>query len=147
MRSWLSSWRFLLSRRWVLFFLAIIVVGYGTWWLGEWQFGRLHDRKERNAIVVANEDRAPIPVTDVLEPGREVPETDEYRLVTATGTYDVEDTVVVRYRTREGAPGVEVVVPPRGGRRHHGRGGPGLVRHRGPGDQARGACPPRRPAR
>ena len=30
---------------------------------------------------------------------------------TATGTYDVEDTVVVRYRTRDGASGVDVVVP------------------------------------
>lgn len=111
MRTWLASWRFLLSRRWVLFFLAILVVGYGTWWLGEWQFGRLHDRKERNAIVVANEDRTPAPVTDVLAPGREVAESDEYRLVTATGRYDVEDTIVVRYRTRDSAPGVEVVVP------------------------------------
>ncbi len=111
MRSWLSSWRFLLSRRWVLFFLAVVVVGYGTWWLGEWQFGRLHDRKERNAIVVANEDRTPVPVTDVLAPGRAVAESDEYRLVTATGRYDVADTVVVRYRTRDSAPGVEVVVP------------------------------------
>ncbi|HVK29233.1 MAG TPA: SURF1 family protein [Nocardioides sp.] len=111
MRSWLASWRFLLSRRWVLFFLAIIVVGYGTWWLGEWQFGRLEDRKERNAIVVANEDRTPIPVTDVLAAGRPVPEEDEWRLVTATGVYDAAETVVVRYRTRKGAPGVEVVVP------------------------------------
>lgn len=111
MRSWLSSWRFLLSRRWVLFLLAIVVVGYGTWWLGEWQFGRLQDRKERNAVVVANEDRTPVPVADVLAPGRRVAEKDEWRLVTATGVYDVADTVVVRYRTREGAPGVEVVVP------------------------------------
>lgn len=95
----------------MLFFLAIVLVGYGTWWLGEWQFGRLEDRKERNAIVVANEDRTPIPVTDVLAPGRPVPETDEWRLVSATGVYDAAETIVVRYRTRKGAPGVEVVVP------------------------------------
>ncbi|QSR26534.1 hypothetical protein CFH99_12960 [Nocardioides aromaticivorans] len=107
----MASWQFLLSRRWVLFFLAIIVVGYATWWLGEWQFGRLEDRKERNAYVVANESREPIPVTDVLAPGKDVAESDEWRLVTATGVYDAEETVVVRYRTRKGAPGVEVVVP------------------------------------
>ncbi|WP_308281375.1 SURF1 family protein [Pimelobacter sp. 30-1] len=111
MRSLLSSWRFLLSRRWVLFFLAIILLGYGTWWLGEWQFGRLEDRKERNAVVVANEDRDPVPVDEVLAPGRPVAETDEWRLITATGEYDAENTVVVRYRTRKSAPGVEVVVP------------------------------------
>lgn len=111
MRSWLASWRFLLSRRWILFFLAIILLGYGTWWLGEWQFGRLEDRKERNAIVAANEDRTPIAVSEVLAPGRPVPEEDEWRLVTATGVYDAAETVVVRYRTRKSAPGVEVVVP------------------------------------
>jgi cytochrome oxidase assembly protein ShyY1 len=109
--SWLSSWRFLLSRRWVLFFLAIIIVGWATWWLGEWQFGRLEDRKERNAVVRANEDRAPADVSEVLAPGRRVAEDDEWRVVTATGEYDRDDTVVVRYRTRNGYPGVEVVVP------------------------------------
>jgi cytochrome oxidase assembly protein ShyY1 len=36
---------------------------------------------------------------------------DEWRVVSATGTYDVDDTVIVRYRTREGASGVDVVVP------------------------------------
>ena len=95
----------------MLFFLAIIVLGYGTWWLGEWQFGRLEDRKEHNAVVRANEDRAPVPVGEVLAPGRPVADSDEWRLVTATGEYDTANTVVVRYRTREGAPGVEVVVP------------------------------------
>lgn len=95
----------------MLFFLAIILLGYGTWWLGEWQFGRLEDRRERNAVVAANEDRTPVPVTDVLAPGRAVPEEDEWRLVTATGVYDAAETVVVRYRTRKSAPGVEVVVP------------------------------------
>ncbi|WP_237111512.1 SURF1 family protein [Nocardioides sp. WS12] len=111
MRSWLASWRFLLSRRWVLFFLAILLVGYATWWLGEWQFGRLEDRKERNTIVSANENRDPVPLAEVLAPGRAVQEADEWRLITVTGEYDVDDTVVVRYRTRKSAPGVEVVVP------------------------------------
>ena len=36
---------------------------------------------------------------------------DEWRLVKATGSYDTDDTVVVRYRTRQGESGIEVVVP------------------------------------
>ncbi|MBS4753910.1 SURF1 family protein [Nocardioides sp. zg-ZUI104] len=111
MRSFLSSWRFLLSRRWGLFFLAVLVVAGGTWWLGEWQFGRLEDRKDSNAVVRANEERAAVQVSEVLAPGRAVAKDDEWRLVTATGKYDVDDTVVVRYRTRKSQPGVEVVVP------------------------------------
>ncbi|WP_435768680.1 SURF1 family cytochrome oxidase biogenesis protein [Nocardioides sp. SYSU DS0651] len=111
MRDWLASWRFLVSRRWLLFFLAVLAVGYGTWWLGEWQFGRLEDRRDRNAAVRANEDRTPVPVDQVLAPGEPVAPDEEWRLVSATGEYDAEDTVVVRYRTRDGMPGVEAVVP------------------------------------
>ncbi|TYL56032.1 SURF1 family protein [Nocardioides sp. BGMRC 2183] len=112
MGAWLGSWRFLLSRRWVLFFLTIIVVGYATWWLGEWQFGRLEDRKDRNAIIRANETQDPASVNDVLAPGDPVAADEEWRVVTATGTYDVDDTVIVRYRTDDnGLPGVDAVVP------------------------------------
>ena len=50
---------FLLSRRWALFAIAMGVVAYGTWWLGEWQFDRLEDRKADNAVIRANEGRDP----------------------------------------------------------------------------------------
>jgi cytochrome oxidase assembly protein ShyY1 len=110
-REWLSSWRFLVSRRWILFFLTVIVLAYATWWLGEWQFGRLHDKRERNAIIETNEHHDPVPVDQVLAPGETVQETEEYKVVEATGTYDVDDTLVLRYRTRDGVPGVDVVVP------------------------------------
>ncbi len=105
------SLRFLLSRRWALLALAVAVIAYGSWWLGEWQFDRLEERKDRNAVIRVNEEREPAPVEDVLTPGGAVADTDEWRVVTATGEYAVDDTVVVRYRTREGAAGVDVVVP------------------------------------
>lgn len=105
------SFGFLLSRRWLLFAVAIVVLAWGTWWLGQWQFDRLEDRKQSNAVVRANEDKAPTPVADVLAPDRRVPPDEEWRVVTATGTYAVEDTVRIRYRTRDGAPGVDIVVP------------------------------------
>jgi cytochrome oxidase assembly protein ShyY1 len=105
------SFGFLLSRRWLLFAVAIAVLAWGTWWLGQWQFDRLEDRKQSNAVVRANEDKAPTPVSNVLAPDREVPDDEEWRVVTATGSYDVDDTVIIRYRTRDGASGVDVVVP------------------------------------
>ena len=107
----MRSWAFLLSRRWVLFALTVAALVAGTVWLGNWQFDRLTDRKADNAVVRANEVKDPAPVADVLAPGRPVREDDEWRLVEATGTYAVEDSVVVRYRTRDGASGVDVVVP------------------------------------
>lgn len=107
----MRSLRFLLSRRWIIFFLVVTALAYAAWWLGEWQFGRLHDRKDSNAVIERNEDAAPAPVADVLAPGRPVAADDEWRRVTATGTYAVDDTVIVRYRTRDSDPGVDVLVP------------------------------------
>ncbi len=107
----MRSFRFLLSRRWLLFAVTVALLAYATWWLGEWQFHRLEDRKESNAVVRANEDKPPAPVADVLAPGQEVADAEEWRVVSATGTYVVGDTVVIRYRSREGSSGVDVVVP------------------------------------
>ncbi len=105
------SLRFLASRRWVLFALAVVALAYLAWILGEWQFGRLDDRRAHNAIVERNEGAQPAPVGSVLARGRPAAESDEWRLVTATGTYEPDDTVIVRYRTRDGIAGVDVVVP------------------------------------
>ena len=107
----MRSWRFLVSRRWLLFAAIVVLLCYAAWWLGQWQFHRLDDRKASNAVVRANEDRDPARVGDVLAPGRAVAEDDEWRQVTATGTYDADQTVIVRYRTRDGASGIDVVVP------------------------------------
>jgi len=105
------SLRFLVSRRWIVFFVVVVVLAYATWWLGRWQFHRLADRQQDNAVVERNEGAAPVAVGDVLAPGREVDPVDEWRVVTATGTYVADETVIVRYRTREGSSGVDVVVP------------------------------------
>ena len=107
----MRSLSFLVSRRWILFAIIVALLAYFAWWLGEWQFHRLEDRKERNSIVERNESAAPVPADSVLSTSRSVSATSEWTRVTATGTYDVEHTVQVRYRTYEGNSGVEVVVP------------------------------------
>jgi cytochrome oxidase assembly protein ShyY1 len=105
------SFGFLLSRRWILFALVVAVLAYAAWWLGGWQFRRLEDRKADNTVVRTNEHRAVTSVDEVLSPDRDPSEQDEWRVVSATGTYDAARTVVIRYRTRDGAQGVDVVVP------------------------------------
>ena len=108
----MASWRFLLSRRWVVFTLVVVLLAYATWWLGEWQFGRLADRKHDNAVIRTNEARTPVPVDRVLSVGHPVGSGQEWRRITATGTYDTGNTVVVRYRTgQDGESGIDVVVP------------------------------------
>lgn len=102
---------FLLSRRWILFGIVVVLLAWLAWFLGEWQFHRLEERKDRNAIVERNTNAEPVPVDEVLAVGRAVSAQDQWRRVEATGVYDVDETVVVRYRTRDGASGVDVVVP------------------------------------
>ena len=107
----MRSPRFLLSRRWIAFALVVVVLAYAAWWLGEWQFRRLEERKASNEVVRTNEHLPVTPVGEVLGPDRDPAASDEWRVVSATGTYDPAHTVVVRYRTREGAQGIDVVVP------------------------------------
>ena len=131
--------RFLVSRRWIAFALVVVFLAWVAWRLGEWQFDRLEDRQDRNAIIERNEEAGAAP--DRRGDGARdatSPRDDEWRIVEATGTYAVEDTVIVRYRTREGAAGVDVVVPARAGRRLQRAGRPRLVRHRQPRRHHRG---------
>ena len=103
--------RFLLSRRWVLFGLAVVVLALGCFRLGEWQFDRLHDREQRNDWTRTNLAAEPAPVEDVLSVDQQVATEREWRRVRATGEYDAAGTVVVRYQTREGRSGVDLVTP------------------------------------
>jgi len=103
--------RFLVSRRWIAFALVVVGLAWVAWRLGEWQFHRLEDRQEQNATIERNESAGADPIEAVMAPGEPVTDAEEWRIVEATGTYAVEDTVIVRYRTREGAAGVDVVVP------------------------------------
>ena len=159
--------RFLLTRRWILFLLAVVVLALGCVRLGEWQFHRLHDREQRNAWAERNMGADPAPVGDVLAVGTVVPQSQEWRQVTVSGTYDAAETVVVRYQTRDGQSGRRPGHPaahrrrsgrPRGprlgadGEHRHAPGGPapapagrGRGRRLGAGGRHRRQHPGRRP--
>ncbi len=95
----------------MLFFVAVVALAYLAFRLGEWQFHRLEDREQSNAITERNLAAAPVPVEKVLAVAEPVSEQEEWRHVTATGHYADDQTVVVRYQTRDGQSGVDVVTP------------------------------------
>lgn len=107
----MPSLRFLLSRRWLLFAVIVALLAYATLLLGQWQWHRLTAKKAGNAIIHTNQQAAPRPVDQLLQPGVEPPDSAQYAVVSAVGTYDVSHTIVVRYQTRDGDAGVDVVVP------------------------------------
>ncbi|HSE54425.1 MAG TPA: SURF1 family protein [Nocardioidaceae bacterium] len=103
--------KFLFSRRWILFALAVAFLAFVAFRLGEWQFHRLEDRESENAVIERNLRADPVPVEDVLAEGRPVAPEDSWRRVTASGQYVEDETIVVRYQTRDGQSGVDVVTP------------------------------------
>ena len=113
------------TRRWALFAVTVVVLAYGCLLLGQWQFHRLRERESTNARTEANLAAPPTRVDRVLQPGREAPAGDEWRRVTATGRYLGDQSVVIRYQTRNGSSGVDVVTPLRT------EGGPLLLVDRG----------------
>lgn len=103
--------RALLTRRWILFALVVIGFAYLAFRLGEWQHHRLETRRASNAQTETNLAAKPVPATTVMSVGSEPAQADEWRTVRATGAYDDSGTVLIRYQTRNGQLGVDVVTP------------------------------------
>ena len=103
--------RFLLSSRWIGFAIFVVLLAAVCVRLGFWQFERLDHRLAQNKVIAAHFKTPPVELSRALTPGEEVDDESEWTRVTATGTYDVEHQVTVKFSTRDGAPGVDVVTP------------------------------------
>ena len=104
-------YRFLLSARWIGFAVFVILLAALCTRLGFWQLHKLELRLDRNDIITAHFGADPVALDSVLSPGDEVDRTTEWTRVTAVGTYDLEHQLTVKFTTRDGAPGVDVVTP------------------------------------
>lgn len=99
--------RFLLSSRWIGFALFVVLLSAICVRLGLWQFDRLDHRLAQNKVISAHFKKDPVE----LPRGLKVDDSTEWTRVTATGTYDADHQVTVKFTTRDGAPGVDVVTP------------------------------------
>jgi len=104
--------RVLLTRRWILLsvlFVALVLVMYR---LGLWQFHRWQQTKRDNHRISRAVHAEPVGIETLTAPGRTVPESERYRPVTVTGTYDAAHQFVVRRRTsNDGDIGYFLVTP------------------------------------
>jgi cytochrome oxidase assembly protein ShyY1 len=87
------------------------VLAVVCWRLGEWQFDRLQERRADNRVIERNLEAPAADVAQVMSADHDLPRTAQWRAVTASGEYDVDQQVLVRYQTRDGRPGVDVVTP------------------------------------
>lgn len=106
-----SALRLFVTRRWLLRFVAGLLLATGCVLLGLWQLDRNEQRTARNAIVEANVDAAPVPIDDIIAPDAAVTETLEWRTVTVRGAYDPDRQLRLRLRPVDGERGVHALVP------------------------------------
>jgi cytochrome oxidase assembly protein ShyY1 len=109
----MSRYRFALRPRWILSHVLILLLVILMINLGFWQLRRLHGRRAYNASVRANETQPAQPVEDVLHVGdsMSVGHDLNFRRVSATGTYDTSNEIIVRSRTLNSTPGVWALTP------------------------------------
>ncbi len=105
--NWRAVPRLLLSGRWRWATLVILAAALVMLRLGVWQLDRLAQRRAENARVEARLNEPPIALTgDPLNPAQ-----DEYRRAVVRGTFDNEQSVLLRNRARQGAPGAHLLTP------------------------------------
>ncbi|MBB6345980.1 SURF1 family cytochrome oxidase biogenesis protein [Nonomuraea muscovyensis] len=102
-------YRFLLTPRWIALHVVVLLVIPAFVLLGRWQFGRFEERSANSDRVTANLAAPPVPVESLAGPVAE--EDDRYRAVTASGSYDAAQGLLVRRRPQEGRPGFYVLTP------------------------------------
>ena len=103
--------RFLLTRRWLTFAVVVVLLSYGAYLLGQWQFHRLAETKAANASIRTNLKATPVPLTSAVRVGGAVGPDQEWLRVTMSGRYQPSDNVLIRYQTRDGRSGVDIVTP------------------------------------
>lgn len=95
--------------RWTALILFVAILGTVFVNLGEWQLRRLHDRRDRNSITVANEAKPVRPFGEVFN--HPLVQADEWQRVEARGVFDGQHQFVVRYRSIGDSPSYSVVTP------------------------------------
>jgi len=82
--------------------------------LGFWQRARYLERTEQADRIEERATQPPVPIATVVPPGAtaaSLPESAEFTRVSATGTFDVANEILIRNRSYAGAPGSWVLTP------------------------------------
>lgn len=106
-----ASWGFAFSRRWLGYLAFAIVFAIACGCLSAWQLARSKEAAAANALISANFDSRPVPLTDELTSLDAFSADQQWKRVSVTGTYVRDQELLVRNRPFNGGPGFEVLTP------------------------------------
>jgi len=102
----------MLTRRWVIGHVIVVLIVGGCVVAGFWQLDRLRQRRATNTRIEAQESMPPIELASLrASTGADDPEGLEYRRVQVTGRYDVAREVVLIGRTLGENDGNNLLTP------------------------------------
>ena len=93
------------ATRWLTWISLATVFATACWFLSQWQFARAEEVQKANEIVLANYDRTPVALEELLPQESSWKKTIEYRQVKVSGNYLPEHTFLIRNRPNSGYPG------------------------------------------
>ncbi|MFF2051921.1 SURF1 family protein [Leifsonia sp. NPDC058194] len=106
-----GGWRFAFSKRWLGYLAFAIAFAIACGFLSNWQLARSKEAAAANALIAANFDSKPVPLTSELPTLTSYSKGQEWTRVTMTGTYEPDLQLLARNRPFNGNPGFEVLTP------------------------------------
>lgn len=106
-----ERYSFLISPVWLGWLAACVIFCAVCYLLGQWQLDRREGALEEINRVVSNYDEDPIPYSEARELFVEGADEDEWTVVTMSGQYMPEDSLLARNRGHGGQVGYEQLVP------------------------------------
>jgi cytochrome oxidase assembly protein ShyY1 len=100
--------RVLATRRWLGALALAAAFAVLAFFLGQWQWHRYEERRERADRITAHYDAAPVPLGGLVGTGP-LPLEREWTRVSVTGRYAAGEPLLVRNRPLEGTYGYEVL--------------------------------------
>lgn len=103
--------RWLLSPRWVIAHVVVLILAIVFASLGAWQLRRLDERRLTNAVGESRFTAPPVEIEELLIGAGDDVDSLEFRRATATGVFQPEHEVLIRSQVFQGAAGFHVITP------------------------------------
>jgi len=103
--------KFLLTPKWIALTIAVVLLVPAFKALSDWQWDRFLMREARNNAVLLAQNQNPALFSDLAPAGNLLNQQDQWRTVSASGTFLVDQQYLVRKKSLESEAGLWVVTP------------------------------------